>query len=58
LFKSGVDLSDLEINSSCETYSKMMYKKKNLYYFELKYFTECSDSSISIKNSKGQELYL
>ncbi len=58
LFKSGVDLSDLEISSSCETYSKMMYKKKNLYYFELKYFTDCKDSSISIKNTNWQELYL
>jgi len=34
-----------------------MYKKKDLYYFELKYFSECNDKTISIINNEGKELY-
>ena len=57
LFKSGVDLTDFKIQSSCDTYSKMIYKNKNMYYFELKYFNECGDKKISIINENKTELY-
>jgi 5'(3')-deoxyribonucleotidase len=57
LFRSGVDLSENKIISSCETYSKMKYKKKDLYYFELKYFTPCEDNKISLVDKNGKELY-
>jgi len=57
LFKSGVDLSEYKIQSSCDTYSKVMYKKKNLYYFELKYFSECNDKYISIVDKESHVLY-
>lgn len=57
LFKSGVDLTDFKIQSSCETYSKVMYKKKNLYYFELKYFSECRDKSISLIDMNGKRIF-
>ena len=57
LFRSGVDLSENKIISSCDTYSKMKYKKKDLYYFELKYFSPCNDNKISLVDKNGNELY-
>lgn len=57
LFRSGVDLTDIKIISSCDTYSKMLYKKKDLYYFDLKYFSDCTDSSIFLINKQGQTIY-
>lgn len=57
LFRSWVDLSENKIISSCDTYSKMKYKKKDLYYFELKYFTACDDNKISLVDTNGKELY-
>jgi murein DD-endopeptidase MepM/ murein hydrolase activator NlpD len=35
----------------------MKYKKKDLYYFELKYFTACDDNKISLIDNSGKELY-
>ena len=57
LFRSAVDLSDITITSSCDTYSKMSYNKNDLYYFELKYFSNCKDGSISLINNEGQTIY-
>ena len=57
LFKSGIDLTNFKINSSCDTYSKMIYNNKSMYYFELKYFNECNDKKISIINDDKIELY-
>lgn len=58
LFHSGVDLSDMKIISSCETYSKMLYKQQDLYYFDLKYFSDCNDGNIKLVNDKWETIYV
>ncbi len=57
VFRSSFDLTDVSIQSSCETHTKLITQKKSIYIFELRYFSRCDDPEIQIKNNQNQLIY-
>lgn len=57
LFRSGIDLTETNITSTCDTYTKFISKKGDYYLLELKYFSQCSDEKITLFNTKGNQIY-
>jgi murein DD-endopeptidase MepM/ murein hydrolase activator NlpD len=57
LFRSGVDLSEVQITSSCDTHTKFISKRWNIYILELKYFTSCDENEFLLLNHEWKKIY-
>jgi hypothetical protein len=57
LFRSGTDLTEIMVTSTCDTHTKFISKKWDLYLLELKYFSHCSDDDISLLNNEWKKIY-